>query len=106
MEYSVVENGVVVNVVVANGPQDENWVEGNHSIGAVYDAKTGIFTRPAQPAPAVDRRAVILEQLAAIDAATDKARTRRELALGNADTKAWVQALDAQASALRAKLTA
>lgn len=50
------------------------------------------------------RRAEILARLDAIDAATDKPRTRRELALSKAATKAWLQILDDEAVALRTEL--
>ena len=46
-------------------------------------------------------RAEILAQLSAIDAATDKPRTRRELLLNNAGTRAWLQGKDDEAAALR-----
>jgi len=51
------------------------------------------------------RRAEILAQLDAIDAATDKPRTRRELLLNNAAIKAWLQDQDDAAVALRMELT-
>lgn len=50
------------------------------------------------------RREAILARLAEIDATTDKPRTRRELALAKAATKAWLQTLDDEASALRTEL--
>ena len=50
-------------------------------------------------------RSVILVQLAEIDAATDTPRTRRELMLGSASAKAWLQEQDDAAAALRVELT-
>ena len=50
------------------------------------------------------RRAEILTQLDAIDAATDKPRTRRELLLNNAATKVWLQDQDDEAAGLRTQL--
>ena len=57
-----------------------------------------------EPSAAAIQRAEILAQLDVIDASTDKPRTRRELALSNAAAKAWVQARDDEATALRAAL--
>ena len=54
---------------------------------------------------AIDR-AAILAQLAAIDDATSKPRTVRELTLNNVATKAWLKDQDDSATALRAQLTA
>tara|TARA_R110000823_G_scaffold25939_2_gene76240 strand:+ start:399 stop:812 length:414 start_codon:yes stop_codon:yes gene_type:complete len=34
MNYSIVENGVVTNVAVADSPLGENWILGNYGIGA------------------------------------------------------------------------
>lgn len=49
MEYSIVENGVVINVVIADTALAANWYEGNHGIGALFDGVT--FTQPPQPTP-------------------------------------------------------
>lgn len=57
---------------------------------------------PVIPIP--DRKAVILARLAEIDAISDKPRTRRELALSKNATKAWLQTLDDEATALRTEL--
>ena len=46
MEYSIVENGVVINVVVADSALGSNWHEGNHGIGALFVA--GVFTQKPQ----------------------------------------------------------
>jgi hypothetical protein len=54
MEYSIVENNLVVNVVVAHRPLAPNWHEGNHRIGATY--LDGAFTFPvgiAIPTPSI-----------------------------------------------------
>lgn len=51
MEYSIVENNIVINVVVADSPLGSNWHEGNHGMGAVYDPATGTFALPPQPTP-------------------------------------------------------
>lgn len=44
MDYSIVENNVVVNIAVADAPLADNWHEGNHGIGATYDPATESFT--------------------------------------------------------------
>jgi len=49
MEYSIVENNVVTNIVVADAPLGENWHEGNHGIDSTYDPVSGTFTPPTQP---------------------------------------------------------
>ena len=62
---------------------------------------------PMQPARLdTSRKAEILARLDAIDALTDKPRTKRELALGKTSTKTWLQTLDAEASDLRTELGA
>lgn len=44
--YAIVENGVVTNVAVAYEPLFQNWIESNTaSIGDLYDAATGTFTK-------------------------------------------------------------
>lgn len=50
------------------------------------------------------RRDEIITRLSEIDRLTTKPRTTRELALGNAATKAWVTALDSEAATLRTEL--
>lgn len=52
----------------------------------------------------VRRRAEIAAQLAAIDEATTKPRTIREIQLGNQGAITWVTAQDAKAAILRAEL--
>jgi len=79
------------NIILA----DQDFIDAHHP---------GAVLLPDGPLPA--QRAAILSQLAEIDAATDKPRTRRELLLNNAATKAWLTAQDAAAVALRADLTA
>lgn len=62
---------------------------------------------PMQPVRLdTSRKAEILARLEAIDALADKPRTRRELALGKAATKTWLQTLDTEAATLRAELGA
>lgn len=51
MDYSIVENNVVINVVVADSPLAPNWYEGNHGIGAIFDPEVGTFTLPSLPDP-------------------------------------------------------
>lgn len=46
MDYSIVENNIVTNIVVADAPLAPNWHEGNHGIGAVFDPAAGTFTLP------------------------------------------------------------
>ena len=53
MEYSIVENNIVANVVVADSPLSENWHEGNHGIGSTYDPVTDTFTPPQPETPVV-----------------------------------------------------
>ena len=57
-----------------------------------------------EPSETDVRQAEILAQLGAIDAATDSPRTRRELMLGSASTKAWLQVQDDKAAKLRTQL--
>jgi len=57
-------------------------------------------------APKDIQRDAILAQLEAIDAATDKPRTRREVQIGRAATLTWLAEQDAAAEALRAELAA
>jgi hypothetical protein len=51
MEYSIVENNIVTNTVVADAPLGDNWHEGNHGMGAVYDPVADTFTLPQKPTP-------------------------------------------------------
>ena len=94
MRYEIIENGAVVNTIIA----DEEFVEKHHP--GQYRA----LPDPRVADPDTLRREIILAQLAAIDGWTDKPRTRRELQIGNADTLAWLKAQDAKAVDLRAEL--
>ncbi len=49
MDYSIVDNNIVTNIVVADAPLGANWHEGNHGIGSTYDPVTDTFTPPPQP---------------------------------------------------------
>lgn len=50
MKYAIIENGVVVNVAVAEQPLDDNWIESDiAAIGDLY--KNGEFSKPK---PVVD----------------------------------------------------
>ena len=87
MKYAIIENGIVVNIAVANAPLDSNWVDGTGAqIGDEYVG--GKFVRPAiiVPVPeSVTRRqakvsllqAGLLDEVeAGIEAITDE-MTRR-----------------------------
>jgi len=78
-------------------------IEGGYLV-TEYDSGSVAVELYSVPTVAADRRAEIVAALADIDAAGDKARTRRELRLGNAATLAWLKALDDEAAALRADL--
>lgn len=52
MKYAIIENGVVVNVAVAEAPLAENWIASESAaIGDLYEG--GEFIRPPDPPPAV-----------------------------------------------------
>lgn len=101
MKYSIIENGVVVNTAIANAPMAANWRQDDNA-GIGWVDVEGVLTAPAAQAPS--RKEVILSRLAEIDTTFDKPRTRRELALSKGATKAWLQALDDEAAALRTEL--
>lgn len=66
MNYAIIENGIVVNMAVADAPLEVNWVlapEGV-AIGWTYDSMA--FTPPAQPEP--DPAAMIEAFCLAVDA--------------------------------------
>jgi hypothetical protein len=61
------------------------------------------YTAPGET-PAPTRRQVVIARLLEIDDITDRPRTRRELQLNKAGTKAWLKDLDDEAEALRTEL--
>lgn len=101
-KFAIVENGVVVNSAIAHAPIAPNWIESDAGIGWVDN--NGTLEPP--PIPVKSRREEINARLTEIDTTMDKPRTRRELALSKNATKAWLQTLDDEASALRAELAA
>lgn len=101
MKYAIIENGKVANTAIADAPRATNWIRSDTAgIGDAWDGSD--FTAPVAPAPT--RKSVILARLNEIDATGDKPRTRRELAISKAATKAWLQTLDDEAEALRIEL--
>lgn len=98
-DFSVVENGVVVNIVVADEPLSDNWHPGNHGIGSLFDGVG--FTRA--PVRELTRLEQMYSRLVEIDRLGESPRARREAGLGNT---AWLAALDAEAVQLRAVLAA
>ena len=47
MKYAIVENGVVVNIAVADDPVADNWIEANGAeIGDLWDGQG--FSKPAK----------------------------------------------------------
>lgn len=52
MKYAIIENGVVTNIAMADGPLAPNWVQSDTAgIGWTYD--NGVFTAPVVPEPPV-----------------------------------------------------
>ena len=90
MRYKIISTGQIILA-------DQAFVGTYHA---------GDYTLVPAPVPsaAALRRAEILTRLAQIDETTDKPRTRREMLLAKAQTKAWVQTLDDEATALRTEL--
>jgi hypothetical protein len=88
MRYAIIENGIAVNVVLADSPLAENWVQSDIAApGDLYDGE--VFTKPGPAVPesvsmAAARKALILGgvSLAAVDAAIDSITdsTERDLA--------------------------
>jgi len=84
---------------------------GERVAGQPYPNWTGVewvlvaYSEPPEPDTRPAQRAALLVQLDAIDTATDKPRTRRELLLGKQATLTWLAAQDAEADALRAELS-
>lgn len=101
-KYAIIEDGVVVNIVLADSRLQRNWIE-TEEAGPGWLYANGKLTPPPPP-PAPSRREQITSRLEEIDKQTTKPRTVRELALGNEATVAWVSALDAEAAALRTEL--
>ena len=115
MEYSIVENNVVTNVVVSNTPLAANWHAGNHGIGAIYTPATDSFALPVVPvvpAPPVTTlskleffdRFTDTEQVAIYDAAKlvtqvqiwlDKFKLALDIDVTDPRTIAGIQALEA-----------
>jgi len=89
--YQILKKGKVVNTIQADAAFVEQQYPGNYRLV------------PDVVLP-VSRKSEILAALTDIDAQTDKPRTHREIALGNAKTISWVAGLDAQALALRTEL--
>jgi hypothetical protein len=54
MEYSIVENGVVTNVAVADSPLSENWILGNYGIGATTTDNITFFPKVDTPTVITD----------------------------------------------------
>lgn len=81
-------------------PADGDRVRITYGNGATEEKQ---YTAPVAP-PAPTRRDVIIARLLEIDATTDKPRTRRELQLNKAATRAWLETLDAEADTLRTEL--
>jgi hypothetical protein len=66
MRYAIIESGTVSNVVEANGPMGDNWIE--CEVGGVdWSYVDGAFIEPAKPTPSREsqeanrRTAYILE---------------------------------------------
>jgi hypothetical protein len=102
MNFAIIEHNAVANTAVAESALHPNWVLMPEGVGIGWGYSGGVFTAPVIPVPS--RKDVILARLAEIDATTDKPRTRRELALARAATKAWLQVLDNEADVLRTEL--
>jgi len=103
MKFAVVEDDKVANIVISESLFKPNWYEVSDEVGIGWShLGGGMFSGP--PQDIISRRDVIIARLAAIDATSDKPRTRRELAIDRAGTKAWLQTLDIEASNLRAEL--
>lgn len=81
-------------------PVDGDKIRVIHDNGATEEKQ---YWEPVAP-PTPTRRDVIMARLSEIDAITDRPRTRRELQLDKADTKAWLQSMDDEAFALREEL--
>ncbi len=113
--YAIVENGVVVNCIVADGWHDGidiSALEPMPGIGWAYDASSGAFTPPPSPAPVVVRRLTQVEffrrftaeerissrSLAKTDPVIEDAYELMKLAdfidLDDADTLQYVQYLE------------
>lgn len=79
MKYAIIENGVVVNVAVAEAPLAENWISSaSAAIGDTYEG--GSFVRPPDPPPAVPQSVTMRQarlallasgKLALVDAAIE-----------------------------------
>jgi hypothetical protein len=77
MQCAIVENGVVVNSVIADAPQGENWIESDAGIGYAYDGNT--FTAPPLP-PAPPPAARHITRLAFLSRFTDAEAVTIDLA--------------------------
>lgn len=59
-KFAVIENGVVTNIVIADSPMFDNWIDANGcSIGDLWD---GVSFIPAQPEPAKVPQSVTMRQ--------------------------------------------
>jgi hypothetical protein len=52
MKYAIIENGVVTNIAMADGPLFPNWVE-TSTAGIGWTYSNGVFAAPAIPEPPV-----------------------------------------------------
>ena len=108
MNYALIKNGKVQNVIVADAAFVATIAHEWDRIVPTSTAQSGWLddgvnlSAPPQPQPT--RRDAIILRLMEIDNTTDKPRTRRELQLNKAATKTWLQTLDDEAVALRTEL--
>lgn len=51
MKYAIIENGVVVNIVIANAPMAANWRQDDNA-GIGWVDVEGVLMAPAAPTPA------------------------------------------------------
>lgn len=78
MKYAVIESGVVTNMVLADEPLLESWVQADESarIGHLYDENTGAFSAP--PPPVKTPEQIVAEYTAVLERHYDtKAGERR-----------------------------
>lgn len=95
MKYAIVENGVVVNIAVADEPLGENWIANETAqIGFLYDGES--LTRPQSPAP--KQADIIAEREARLSAGFDynfgDARGVHHIATTADDMKKWQEVTD------------
>lgn len=52
MKFAIIENGIVTNVALADGPIAPNWIE-TDTAGIGWTYENGVFTAPVIPVPPV-----------------------------------------------------